>query len=567
MQNLQKLNSTGEAIETKRLSRKERRQQFWGPIQRKLKARLEQSNGQETSGETSAGRSPLLRSTGESFRTARRTPAQRPRYDPGVVYRTGQAQHLRAPVSGPPHAFLYNLRGPTTHQWHPSDTGTLVGSDADVDEYKDAFVVGMALDPPAADDGGGLPEGKEHTGDLELEDYNDDVPSTRLLSLEAASASWPESSSSSKATNLQSTQATSTQDADESERPSTVTLYNYSKPIESIIEEQNEDLESVFSLPEDDAMSDAGSLPGLRKFQNAAARHIVKRFVEDEDLLALYQVAIQTMDRNRFARNHVRLLYSFSKELMSRGRTASERAAIQFLRRRSWRRLISFEIYELLRPDDVTMREKLQFRLNEEKSGAFLLARWLDEGDKVEEGKAQFTAANPRHQTGGSDSDFGDLEGDVSSESDDESAEENEEVLSKLESTGDFLVSGQPYETYKQDLRSFLGIPTSAEFKAKLESLPYVPRLPFVIEDLDEQEEDGTTLIGSEDMDLEPRKASGQEEEADPVENKLAPHLKFHFFPKLPPIVTRLLEFAPLHLLEPPVPEGKTRARWTCVSN
>jgi rubrerythrin len=219
---------------------------------------------------------------------------------------------------------------------------------------------------------------------IDLETASDGAESMRLASSKGHHLSWTGSSIFSKSNKAQSTKPTTVDVDDNTGRPTTVTLYDYSRLEEKGINEAEDDLESVRSLPSD-VLSETGTLPGGARYQHAAARYIVKVLVEDQDLVAMYEDAIQETSESKFVRNHEKLLHSLYLDLESgKRRMPSEVSAVRFLARKPRRVLISSILYDIVVPSDSGLREKLQLQLDMEQHGAFMISRWLADQDNAE---------------------------------------------------------------------------------------------------------------------------------------------------------------------------------------
>jgi hypothetical protein len=229
-------------------------------------------------------------------------------------------------------------------------------------------------DPPDFSEGHGF----------DLETASDGADSLRLASSEGHHISWTGSSISSQANRAQSTKPTTVDVDNDTGRPTTVTLYDYSRLGEKGMNDAEDDLESVRSLPSD-VLSETGTLPGGARYQHAAARYIVKVLVEDQDLVAMYEDAIQKTGEAKFVRNHEKLLHNLYLGLKSgKLRTPSEYSVVRFLARKTRRVLISSILYDIVVPTDSDLREKLQIQLDQEQHGALMISRWLADQDNAE---------------------------------------------------------------------------------------------------------------------------------------------------------------------------------------
>ncbi|KAF2821567.1 hypothetical protein CC86DRAFT_386506 [Ophiobolus disseminans] len=132
--------------------------------------------------------------------------------------------------------------------------------------------------------------------------------------------------------------------------------------------------------------------------------------------------ATRATEKPTFVKTHEDLLQSLLTGLKNdNGRTPSETSAIGFLAKETRRELISSEIYDLAAPSDNSMREKIHNQQEKDRPGLYMIARWLAEQDKI---------------------------------------------LLNLASTAEFLVTGQPFEQYKQGLRELL-VATTTQIQAQ----------------------------------------------------------------------------------------------------
>jgi hypothetical protein len=349
----------------------------------------------------------------------------------------------------------------------------------------------------------------------------------------------------SKGSNTPSTLPSSAAQQEPADSPSAVTMYDYSIPIDLTTARIYDDLESIKSLS-DDVLSQTGTLPGVATYQEAGAQYIVKVLIEDQELSNMYEDAIRKTERSKFLKNHEKLLHGFFLELKGRGRTPSETAVIRFLARKTRRILISSEIYDIVVPSGDSTKKKLQIRLDKEQNKTERIARWLAEQDNAE--AQQFDREQSQREEGN---------GVESDDDDDDEAEDN--VLSKLESAAGFLVVGQPYQAYKHTLHAFLN-PAMSSAKPQQEPL------------LDGSQSQSTRNSFIEDVYSLPDHDRFQNVDTtsqcsleqnvivvSPVIMPMPPR-------SLPTLVDVLLTYLPQLYLEPPVPTGKIRARWTCVS-
>jgi hypothetical protein len=130
---------------------------------------------------------------------------------------------------------------------------------------------GHGVDLETASDGAGSIRLVSSQGPgMGLETASDGGVSPHIASSDGHHLSWTGSSIFSKSNKAQSTKPTTVDVDDNSGRPTTVTLYDYSRLQEKGMNEAADDLESVRSLPSD-VLSETGTLPGGTRYQHAAA--------------------------------------------------------------------------------------------------------------------------------------------------------------------------------------------------------------------------------------------------------------------------------------------------------
>jgi hypothetical protein len=386
------------------------------------------------------------------------------------------------------------------------------------------------------------------------------VPSKRVKD---APSSLTGSSVFSKGFTAQSTQATSIDRDEVPQGPSTVTLYNYSTPNDTTVNQSEEDLESVKSLA-DEILSQTGTLPGVTKYQDVAAQYIVKVLVEDQELLNMYEDAIQKTDKRKFVKNHEKLLHRFFLDIRSKGQVPSEISAIRFMARKTRRELISSEIYDIVAPSNDSMRAKIQIRLDRDHSRAHMVARWLADQDSAESATLAEKSIEPEPQEDIKDS---------GSESDYEPAEKD--TLSKLESAAEFLFTGQPYHNYKESLQAFLH-PVSPRAKRHHHELPLEALPNQLIQRIVNNHQNGDSdPAETQQMSTNPPEflttgastdCSLQSKESNPNSHLRQAQRPFLIScPQFAMLVNSMMMYLPFPYFEHPVPEGKVRARWTCV--
>jgi tetratricopeptide (TPR) repeat protein len=214
-------------------------------------------------------------------------------------------------------------------------------------------------------------------------------------------------------------------------------------------DERDGEIQSVRSVP-DDIGSLAESVQEMRDYRQAAVSYIVKTFVDDLELLSLYQEAIHCMDGARFVNNNRRLLKRFFLDLRDEGRAASQELAVQFLRSRSTRTHISSEIHRLLMPSGQTLGEKVNLMLKQEQGNISMLERFMNEKDLVPQQPPQIAREELSEKSEESE-DNEDLSGDES-----KFKIGDDTMQPRLADNARFLISGRPFRLYKQNVRTFI---------------------------------------------------------------------------------------------------------------
>ncbi|RYP68070.1 hypothetical protein DL769_005598 [Monosporascus sp. CRB-8-3] len=224
-------------------------------------------------------------------------------------------------------------------------------------------------------------------------------------------------------------------------------------PKDSIFQKQ------VASVGED-ISSLAESNSDIHVYREAASKYIAKGLTDDSELVALYEDAARQLTEARFIRNNRRLLKQYFLDLRHEAQLSSQKLAVSFMRLRSGRTRISSEIYSLVKPQipDNTVRQRIETVLEQDRDALFLLNKLLDARDSAQMARganlditrgADESNEGSERSDGDSDLDSGD---DPATQLDAEAAED----LLRLKATAEFLTSGKPFTTYKQNLRKFL---------------------------------------------------------------------------------------------------------------
>ena len=199
--------------------------------------------------------------------------------------------------------------------------------------------------------------------------------------------SWTDQGSSTNPTSV--SQSASGPEQDVGGGRSSMTFYRYS--VEA--EDKSEELESITSN-NDDIQSQADStVAGLAGYRKVAVNYFVKTFTKDVELFALYQAATCSIRKDKFVRNHRRLLKQLFLDVKSDEMTPSQKLALRFLKSRSRRIHISSEIYRAFVVSDTSIRDKIDLMINDEKDKLSLLNRYLEGLDAAEKPDGSVTVA------------------------------------------------------------------------------------------------------------------------------------------------------------------------------
>lgn len=159
-----------------------------------------------------------------------------------------------------------------------------------------------------------------------------------------------------------------------------MTFYRYS--VEA--DDEPEDLESVISN-DDDIQSQADLIVARSAIpRQTAVNYFIKTFSEDNELIDLYQVATRRISKDKFVRNHRRLLKKLFLDFDLDGMTPSQKLALRFLKSRRYRIHLSTDIYQAFVASDDSIRDKINFIVKKEKDSLLLLDRYLEGLDAAE---------------------------------------------------------------------------------------------------------------------------------------------------------------------------------------
>ena len=223
-----------------------------------------------------------------------------------------------------------------------------------------------------------------------------------------------------------------------------------------------QELESVAS-DHGDIASTSGSDSDHFPLRNAATYFLVKLFIADEELTDLYKEALQKLDEERFVRNNGRLLESYYFNLKGTVKTGLQGRCIRCLKSSTERMKISSKIYIKLTTvgaESTERGENVELELEREEDLRFTLNHYLDEPE-AEHHVARAAIYGEESQEQGNIRDDDDDEPD--SEISEDGVEDNSYLYTNLESAIAFLVAGQPFVEYKEDLHNFLRGPRQGE--------------------------------------------------------------------------------------------------------
>lgn len=205
-----------------------------------------------------------------------------------------------------------------------------------------------------------------------------------------------------------------------------------------------DDIQSLFSMDGGDTASTMDSSPATARQQRAAVNYLVQIFTQDQELLSLYNQAFRKMDLERFKRNHRKLLQSFASDLGAQDRTSpSQDYAISFLQRWNTRTQLSAAIFSIIKPSGTTVQERVNHLVSQEKDHLFTISRFLEAEDMPEIGD-EFDVVERDASDSNSEGGLDDTDDQV------------ENLLPKLEATREFLCAGRAFILYKANLRRFL---------------------------------------------------------------------------------------------------------------
>ncbi|CAG7554294.1 unnamed protein product [Fusarium equiseti] len=216
----------------------------------------------------------------------------------------------------------------------------------------------------------------------------------------------------------------------------------------------------VFSIFPSVPSTTPSSLPGSENAHNAlqaAAKYLAYLLSEDLFLRPLYFQALQSMDKDRFFRNHDRLLKKFMIELRSKAEDDMLIQAVRVLRNQRQRERITTQIYRTFQPDTAnTNRKVMRDFLDQKEDRKYRLKLFFKQ-----QGHERGTAG--RNNVPGA--------GDVKVEEEDENDDEGEETKDESDDASnasqipdlvvDFITNSSPFKAFKSNVHYFVNPPTT----------------------------------------------------------------------------------------------------------
>ncbi|CAF3455143.1 unnamed protein product [Fusarium graminearum] len=235
---------------------------------------------------------------------------------------------------------------------------------------------------------------------------------------------------------------------------------------------------SVFSISSSVPSTTPSSLPGSENVDNAAAEHLAYLLSEDLFLRPLYSQALKAMDKDRFFRNHDRLLKKFMIELRCRAEDDMVIQVVRVLRNQRQRERVTTQIYHTFQPDTAnTNRKGMRDFLDQKEDRKYRLKVFFEQRDhergtagrdNVPEANSSGPAAADvkveeeihENEESGSAPDEEVEDEDEGEETEDES-EDAPNASQRLDLVVDFITSSPPFEAFKSNLHYFVNPPTT----------------------------------------------------------------------------------------------------------
>ncbi|KAF3810140.1 hypothetical protein GCG54_00002592 [Colletotrichum gloeosporioides] len=270
------------------------------------------------------------------------------------------------------------------------------------------------------------------------ESYGSSTVASQLFSKEAVSTKPP-----SLEENINVTE-------DHATRQMAKTLHSH-KQIESSCDDTNDDVRSLISGLEDIQSQDEAN-PTRWEVKGAAVNYLADMLTKYPNLGPLYEEAFKSLDDARFVRNHGRLLRRYYISLLLQSPSQKQRIAVDFLRPRSHRTLISRKIL------DNTGMEIVPVTLPQDNERNLILERFLN---KVETHSVIQTPVAPNFDEGNETE---------SSEEDDEEDFHQGLAFVDLEDAKSYFVSGTPLMQFETEFRDFLHPPRKSAIDTQEET-------------------------------------------------------------------------------------------------
>lgn len=207
--------------------------------------------------------------------------------------------------------------------------------------------------------------------------------------------SWSDPRSSTVPTSV--SQNADHNDSHESALESTMTFYSYNKHPDEL-DDGNTDLESVVSSQDDIQSQADSSTAAFAQYRQTAIRYYVDTFAKDAELYSLYQGAVRGMARDKFIRNHTRLLKKLFLGLDLGEASPLHKLALNFLRSRNRRNHISAEIYRIFNVSDDAIRDQISLMVRDEAVNFSTLDRYLESLDLATKSEGLDIAASGKHK-------------------------------------------------------------------------------------------------------------------------------------------------------------------------
>ncbi|KXH51058.1 hypothetical protein CNYM01_10971 [Colletotrichum nymphaeae SA-01] len=237
-------------------------------------------------------------------------------------------------------------------------------------------------------------------------------------------------------------------DEDNPTRQMAKTFYNHT-PIDSYRYVADDEIKSLASEPED-IQSQDGTNSTHWEVRKAAASYLAEMLSGDATLRPLYEEASKRLDDERFSRNHGRLLKRYYLSLRSQAANRKQSVAVNFLRPRSNRTLISRKILES------TGRERVYLTLPQHDERNLTLERFLN---SVEVGPDAITAEAEMP-----------LDIDEEQESSVDGDDQDRLDLVDLKNARSYFTSGTSLAQFKAEFRDFLHLPRMVVEEARTQT-------------------------------------------------------------------------------------------------